>query len=128
MDNFTRMAKVNAQRRIKMDNFMIGNCFNYLHVVGSSAKVSKNGTRYYYCQCLRCGNFRCVSGTDLRNGKAKQCKFCTNKTHGKSKSSEYQTWLNMKARCQDKSREDYHLYGGRGITVCKRWKTVLIIF
>lgn len=35
--------------------------------------------------------------------------------------SEYHSWSNMKARCTDTNRPDYHYYGGRGITVCQQW-------
>lgn len=48
-------------------------------------------------------------------------------THGESVhnngngSIEYQTWLRMKSRCTHKSVDMYYLYGGRGITFCKRW-------
>src|SRR5678816_612445 len=35
----------------------------------------------------------------------------------------YQRWLDMNKRCNDKTREDWVNYGGRGITVCERWKT-----
>ena len=31
------------------------------------------------------------------------------------------TWKQMKYRCNVKHRPSYHLYGGRGISVCKRW-------
>ena len=45
--------------------------------------------------------------------------------HGHSQigkiSREYVTWVNMKARCLQKTNPDYYLYGGRGITVCERW-------
>lgn len=27
----------------------------------------------------------------------------------------------MKRRCLNKNNPDYYLYGGRGITLCKRW-------
>lgn len=27
----------------------------------------------------------------------------------------------MRRRCQDETRRDFHLYGGRGISVCERW-------
>lgn len=35
---------------------------------------------------------------------------------------EYRCWLNMKARCYNPNHVSYHNYGGRGITVCKRWR------
>ena len=44
-----------------------------------------------------------------------------NKTHGMSKTKEYQTWIDMIYRCFNKSRKNYKYYGGRGITVCDRW-------
>lgn len=33
----------------------------------------------------------------------------------------YPTWKTMRQRCQCKTCKDYPNYGGRGITVCKRW-------
>ena len=32
------------------------------------------------------------------------------------------TYRNMLARCSNKNRKDYSFYGGRGITVCEKWK------
>ncbi len=47
-------------------------------------------------------------------------------THGERRHErttvEYTTWCNMKARCYNPNRHDYYLYGGRGITVCDRWR------
>lgn len=34
----------------------------------------------------------------------------------------YGTWNQMKQRCQNKNNHKYHLYGRRGIKVCKRWR------
>lgn len=35
---------------------------------------------------------------------------------------EYGVWSHMKQRCYNPTRKDYRLYGGRGITVCDRWR------
>jgi hypothetical protein len=35
----------------------------------------------------------------------------------------YWTWAGMKARCENPNHKAYLNYGGRGITVCKRWQT-----
>src|SRR5207245_10415591 len=34
----------------------------------------------------------------------------------------YQLWQNVMSRCYQKSNSHYENYGGRGITVCERWK------
>lgn len=41
--------------------------------------------------------------------------------HGLRKSSEYTSWALMKGRCLNPNNAKYPRYGGRGITVCKRW-------
>ena len=35
--------------------------------------------------------------------------------------AEYKSWQSMKARCLNKNNPKYKIYGGRGITICKRW-------
>lgn len=44
--------------------------------------------------------------------------------HGESitKTAEYNAWLSMKNRCYRKGNKAYHVYGGRGIKVCSRWR------
>jgi hypothetical protein len=46
--------------------------------------------------------------------------------HGQSwlenRSAEYQTWNGLKGRCLNTNNNAFHSYGGRGITVCDRWK------
>jgi len=44
------------------------------------------------------------------------------KTHGMHKTSEYHAWKDMKGRCFNPNHKDYPNWGGRGITVCDRWK------
>jgi hypothetical protein len=41
--------------------------------------------------------------------------------HGKSKTFEYNVWIAMRKRCLYTKHVRYHLYGGRGITICERW-------
>jgi len=50
-----------------------------------------------------------------------------NTKHGysprKKRTPTYRTWLSMMTRCMNANSNDYkRWYGGRGITVCKRWK------
>lgn len=46
-------------------------------------------------------------------------------THGHSiggkRSRTYKSWECMKARCNNPNDPFFHLYGGRGIKVCKQW-------
>ncbi len=35
----------------------------------------------------------------------------------------YNTWIGMRQRCNDKNHSHYKYYGGKGITVCKRWNS-----
>lgn len=44
------------------------------------------------------------------------------KCHGMTRSPEYVSWANMKARCNNPKSVQFKDYGGRGITVCKRWR------
>lgn len=46
----------------------------------------------------------------------------------KSKQSLYNTWGNMIQRCTNPNRPDYKNWGGRGITVCDRWRNSFKLF
>lgn len=37
-------------------------------------------------------------------------------------SGTYRTWIGIKVRCYNPSFANFHHYGGRGITVCDRWR------
>jgi len=40
----------------------------------------------------------------------------------KQQTPEYTAWINMKERCHNESHQNYYRYGGRGISVCARWR------
>lgn len=42
--------------------------------------------------------------------------------HGCVNTPEYRVWQNMLNRCRNPSHPEYPNYGGRGITVCERWR------
>ena len=39
----------------------------------------------------------------------------------KSETKEYDSWLNMRQRCNNPNNPQYHDYGGRGIAICPEW-------
>jgi hypothetical protein len=45
-----------------------------------------------------------------------------NTRHGMDGTPIYRIWIDMRRRCHQPHRPDYHRYGGRGITVCERWR------
>ena len=113
------------------DSDMVGKVFGRLQV------LSRNQKDYWKCVC-NCGNTSVIvrSGKLLRNGQSKSCGCLQKenairqslnntgvpKTHGKTRTPEYRVWVNMKARCLDPNSQAYKNYGGRGISVCERWK------
>lgn len=87
---------------------------------------------YRKCRC-DCGTERLVAAQDLKAGKSKSCGCIgwaaaarsaadANTTHGMSKSTEFRIWTDMRRRCHDPRRPDFHRYGGRGIAVCNEWR------
>lgn len=102
-----------------------GQVFNRLTAVEPVAK-RKNGMVMWRCRC-ECGNESTVQSGQLRNGDIKSCGCLRREnarkgTHGMTKSPLYFTWKGMWARCTNPKAKDYKHYGGRGITVCERWK------
>lgn len=42
--------------------------------------------------------------------------------HGETYSPEWRAWVHLKGRVKNKNDTRFHVYGARGITVCKRWE------
>lgn len=102
---------------------LIGHKYNRLKVVKSIG--SKNGKSYWLCKC-DCGNFTKATSVNLRQNSHKSCgcyqvDFPSFKRHGMSDTRFHNIWKGMKKRCFKESSGNYGRYGGRGITVCKRW-------
>jgi len=99
-------------------------------VMESTYRGNKSGT-WWECVC-DCGKEIRVLSVGLREGTTKSCgclfidtigkNLKTTTTHGRTKTPEYRAWKGMRYRCYNKNASNYNLYGGRGITVCKRWR------
>lgn len=92
----------------------------------------RSGHMMWRCRC-DCGTERRVIGSHLMSGGSKSC-GChrsemnrlpkpANRKHGLAGSPVYSVWGRMKTRCFNPKVASYPHYGGRGITVCKRWLT-----
>lgn len=44
------------------------------------------------------------------------------RTHGATGTKEYVAWKGMIYRCENPTNNRWHRYGGRGITVCRKWR------
>ena len=77
--------------------------------------------RMYECVC-ECGTKKSVKHLHLISGKTKSC-GCSWTSHGKSRSNEYRIWDSMVRRCHSETHHAYSNYGGRGISVCDKWRT-----
>lgn len=78
----------------------------------------------WYCKC-ECGEVHLVCSGNLRKGTSLQCRSCGLTKHGEyrgGKSVEAQTLEDIIQRCTNPDNEWYPEYGGRGVTVCDRWR------
>lgn len=102
---------------------LIGQRFSRLLVVEHAHSI--NYRHSWSCRC-DCGKTVVALGSNLRTGKTRSCgclmKGC-NSTHGLSRLPEYAVWSTMIQRCTNKNNKRYHCYGGRGISVCEKWRT-----
>lgn len=99
----------------------VGDKFNRLTVIEMEKSIVR-------CRC-DCGNEIKIPRKNLFNCNTSSCgcfhreliseKFSKHKS---SNSRLYNIWQHMKTRCQNTNRPDYYYYGGRGISVCDKWK------
>ncbi|KKK55245.1 hypothetical protein LCGC14_3076500 [marine sediment metagenome] len=118
-----------------------GQTFGRLTVRGMSARRS-SGHVHWSCEC-ECGAIIDVRSVSLRDGITQSCgclrreraienvlfAAAANVTHGHTagaswpKSRTYCSWQAMLFRCGNPKCGHWKLYGGRGIRVCRRWRT-----
>lgn len=107
---------------------LMGQTFGRLSVIARAAENRKSGEARWICRCS-CGGSRVVPGRNLRSGRTQSCGCIKREklraertTHGKCKTPTYKVWCRMINRCYRDKDERFKNYGGRGITVCDRWR------
>lgn len=108
---------------------LTGQTFGRLTVTGKYP-LSLNGRRAnWICRCV-CGAEVILRDRALISGNTRSCgclardlRADRHRTHGRSKTREYGRWNSMVQRCINPQVASYPRYGGRGITVCDRWRT-----
>jgi hypothetical protein len=96
---------------------MVGEMFCGSRVWGKANPTSRKSR--WMIVCKSCSRFHFDTEEKLRRGKALICE-CYGPTHT--------SWRKMIERCSNKNHAQFADYGGRGITVCRRWRDSLAAF
>lgn len=115
-----------------MKSITIGTTYGRWTVVGE--KIRRNNRTFIPCKCA-CGAEKEVEFQNLKSGISTSC-GCFRKelrqkrmlVHGEKYTRLYETWIKMRARCNNPNDIRYKSYGGRGIKVCDEWERSYIAF
>lgn len=108
----------------------VGQVFGRITVLAKAPSVGY--ANRWACRCA-CGTEWVVYGAALISGRSTSCGCRLREvakerhlSHGESRrglhSPEYKAWRGIKQRCLRPSFRFWKDYGGRGITVCERWR------
>ena len=116
---------------IKLD--IVGQRFGRLTVIEDDGKRTNKGMVMWHCIC-DCGKHVHVPTSYLTTGDTRSCGCLFKETakqpstlrHGDASPNGkyariYESWHQMKKRCNNPKDRNYHNYGGRGISVCDEW-------
>jgi hypothetical protein len=107
---------------------LVGTRFGRLIVVSLSVEQGRRGQSRWICRC-DCGTEKTIGRESLVKGNSRSCGCLkiergreANLKHGCRKTRAYHSWQAMHTRCTNKNDKDYKNYGGRGISICDRWR------
>jgi hypothetical protein len=112
------------------EKIKLGDVYGRFTVIGRLPVRDRK--RWYLCRC-ECGTEVEVRAQNLRSGNTKSCGCLKRETAvrnakatatrgGASRHPLYHCWRAMVARCHHLQHPQFADYGGRGITVCARWR------
>jgi hypothetical protein len=117
----------------------VGALLGSLSVIGFETEQRASGKKKVMaiCSCL-CGKVVKIEKVNISSGNTSKCTECAKKSRSKKhirhgcsiamKESNpegynlYTRWQSMKRRCYLETDSHYKNYGGRGISVCDRWR------
>ncbi len=110
---------------------MVGHTYNRL-TVDRIVHAANPGRYFAECTCA-CGWHSRPLASHVLLGLSRSCGCLTREiarvshtTHGATRvgavSPIFRIWAKMNARCYSEKATQYRYYGGRGITVCNRWR------
>lgn len=120
--------KIKSCGCIRRDD-LAGKRFGRLLAVAPDERSVAGFTRWR-CLC-DCGNTTVVHTAALNDEHTRSCGCLLEESrrkveHGHAragrKTPTYYSWMDMHSRCRNRRHQDFADYGGRGITVCERWK------
>jgi len=95
---------------------------------GRLVAVEYMGRSRWRC-CCDCSAVVVVRKDQLCSGKTRSCGCLLSESttlrftkHSGSGSPTYKIWAAMIGRCENPNNASFHLYGGRGVTICDRWR------
>jgi len=95
----------------------------------------KKGRAFWFFEC-DCGNIKEIRYAFVASGNTQSCGCSHRRTgennpnykHGKKHTSEYKIWKGIRKRCLNSKDAGFPNYGGRGITICDRWRNSAVNF
>lgn len=114
------MADSNSNRRTHNFIDLTGKRFGKWTVLGEA--INHPSKYVHWDVACECGTKRSIRGNRLTGNRSQGCKACS-KRHGMSRTSEHNTWKQMKQRCNNPNDKAFPRYGGNGIAICERWNS-----
>jgi hypothetical protein len=102
---------------------LVGRQFGFLKVTAYAGLDARRNSRWA-CIC-ECGEHRTHTGANLKRGNIISCgckKRGARVVRRAEDHPDFHIYSNMKNRCENPNNNGYRRYGGRGITVCDRWR------